>query len=125
MNESELGRRIRDHLNLGLRHLDREVLRRLEDARRSALGALEAQPAHAPAWQWAGGPHGGGGGQTVVRRWLWLAMFVALLGGALYWQQQMTLQEEDVDAALLADELPLDAYLDHGFQAWLERASQR
>ena len=123
MNESELGRRIREHLNFGLRHLDREVLRRLEEARRGALGALEAQPAHAPAWQWAGAGHGSGG-QAAVRRWLWLAMFVALLGGTLYWQQHMTLQEEEVDAALLADELPLDAYLDHGFQAWLERASQ-
>ncbi|MEJ5211691.1 MAG: DUF3619 family protein [Burkholderiales bacterium] len=125
MNETEFARRIRDHLNFGVRHLDRKVLVRLEDARRQALAGLETQPAHAPAWQWVGAGHGGPGGHPVLRRWLPLVMLLALLGGALYWQQTLHEQEEDVDAALLADDLPLDAYLDHGFQAWLERSLQR
>lgn len=30
----------------------------------------------------------------------------------------------EVDSALLADDLPLDAYIDRGFGAWLEKESQ-
>lgn len=53
-----------------------------------------------------------------------LAVLALLTGmaGTWYWN---TLQEAedniDVDAALLSDELPVDAYTDAGFRAWLER----
>ncbi|MEO1768059.1 DUF3619 family protein [Thiobacter aerophilum] len=125
MNETEFARRIREHLNFGACHLDRKVLTRLEAARRQALAGLAVEPAHEHAWQWATAGHGRHGSHPTLRRWLPLAMLLALLAGALYWQQTFHTPDEDVDAALLADDLPLDAYLDHGFQAWLERSSQR
>jgi hypothetical protein len=44
--------------------------------------------------------------------------------GAYYWNAFEQAQEyEEIDSALLADELPPSAYLDRGFHAWLERAS--
>jgi hypothetical protein len=44
--------------------------------------------------------------------------------GTYYWNAYEQAQEyEEIDSALLADELPPSAYLDRGFHAWLERAS--
>lgn len=125
MNETELGRKIREHLNFGSQQLSREVFMALEAARHRALASLEQEHAHAPAWQWAGAARSSGGRGSGLRRWLPLMMLLALLGAGLYWQQTLMPQEEDVDSALLADDLPLDAYLDHGFHAWLERSSQQ
>lgn len=121
MNEHEFGTRIKEHLNYGAGQLRPDIFKHLEAARQRAMAAY--QPAQAPALQWAGA-----GGPTHRRphhpwRWLSVAMLLAALAGGIYWHQQ-TSQEEDVDAALLSGDLPVDAYLDHGFQAWLERSSQ-
>ncbi|CAG9188733.1 hypothetical protein BVI2075_1310016 [Burkholderia vietnamiensis] len=35
---------------------------------------------------------------------------------------QRTAELADIDAAMLSDDLPLNAYLDHGFNAYLSRA---
>jgi hypothetical protein len=123
MNEREFATKVKENLNFGLGRIDAKIAMGLEAARKQALEAYE--PAHAHAMQWAGG-HGGRahGKHHPMRRWLSLAMLLVALGGALYWQQTMQ-DEEEVDAALLGDDLPVDAYLDHGFQEWLDRSSQR
>ena len=42
-----------------------------------------------------------------------------------YWNELETADENaEVDSALLADELPIDAYTDQGFTAWQERSGQ-
>jgi hypothetical protein len=44
--------------------------------------------------------------------------------GTYYWNAfEQAREYEEIDSALLADELPPSAYLDRGFHAWLERAS--
>lgn len=50
-----------------------------------------------------------------------LAVMIGL--GGLYQLeiQQRISDTADVDAAVLADELPLDAYIDHGFNAYLAK----
>lgn len=122
MNEHEFSKKIREHLNYGAGQLRPDILRTLEAARRQALAAF--QPAHEHALELAGT------GVHVHRRphrplrWLSLALLLAVLAGGIYWQQQMS-QDDDVDAALLSGDLPVDAYLDHGFQAWLDRSLQR
>ena len=41
--------------------------------------------------------------------------------GYQQWKAQQDLNEvEETDAALLTSELPIDAYLDRGFQNWLK-----
>lgn len=46
---------------------------------------------------------------------------IALLGASDYWSECFRASElEDVDSALLSDDLPIDAYLDHGFDQWLK-----
>jgi len=37
---------------------------------------------------------------------------------SLWEDQQRTAELADIDAAMLSDNLPLDAYLDHGFNAY-------
>ena len=49
-----------------------------------------------------------------------LALVVGLGGLYQYDQQQRMAELAELDAAVLADELPLTAYLDHGFNAYLE-----
>ncbi|MFC4930961.1 DUF3619 family protein [Massilia sp. GCM10023247] len=49
-----------------------------------------------------------------------LALVVGLGGLYQYDQQQRIDELAELDAAMLADELPLTAYLDHGFNAYLE-----
>jgi hypothetical protein len=45
--------------------------------------------------------------------------------GATYWQIAMQGNDNaEIDASLLSGELPIDAYLDSGFEAWLKRSSQ-
>jgi hypothetical protein len=52
-----------------------------------------------------------------------LALVAGLAGVYQYEQQQRIAELAELDAAVLADELPLTAYLDHGFNAYL--ASQK
>lgn len=50
-----------------------------------------------------------------------LLALVVGLGGLYQYEQEQRIDElAELDAAMLADELPLTAYLDHGFNAYLE-----
>ena len=57
--------------------------------------------------------------------WLLPVIFWTLVVGlssGMLWQADEQMNElEDVDSALLADDLPLDAYTDQGFAAWLDQ----
>lgn len=44
------------------------------------------------------------------------------IGSIYYWNDfQRAEENEEIDSALLAGDLPINAYLDHGFHAWLEQ----
>ncbi|MCA1245090.1 DUF3619 family protein [Massilia sp. MS-15] len=49
-----------------------------------------------------------------------LALVIGMGGVYQYEQQQRLAAMAELDAAVLADELPLTAYLDHGFNAYVE-----
>ncbi|KGW49913.1 DUF3619 family protein [Burkholderia pseudomallei] len=56
---------------------------------------------------------------SLARAWP-LALLLAGLIGIAYWEDmQRTAELADIDAAMLSDDLPLTAYLDHGFNAYL------
>ena len=123
MNEMQFGNRVRQVLNRGLVGVDDTTAERLRAARERALARQRPEPS--PALAWADNVLGGGGGGGFAWR-LILALGVALvLGAALYlynWQQTQRVEEiEEIDTALLTDELPIDAYLDRGFQNWLKQ----
>jgi hypothetical protein len=121
MNEPQFGNRIRQILNQGLQ-LEARKAARLRAAREAALA--RHRPERAPALQWADnvlGRVGGIGGLSL--RVLLPAAAVVIAAAALYgWQQNRRAADiEELDAQLLTDELPIDAYLDRGFQSWLKK----
>ena len=58
---------------------------------------------------------------VVAPLFLGAAIFVGMYQSA---QQQRVTDLADIDAAVLADELPLTAYLDHGFNAYLAKRAE-
>ena len=53
-----------------------------------------------------------------------LGLLVLGLIGITYWQSMQSSDIAEIDASLLSGELPISAYLDSGFEAWLKRSSQ-
>jgi hypothetical protein len=119
MNEQELR-----HLLNQATPVRPEVAARLAQAREQALARQRPEPA--PALAWAGSAVGSlGGWSGLALRVLLPLALLAASGAALYsWQQQQRAAElEEIDAQLLTDDLPIDAYLDRGFQNWLKKRS--
>ena len=54
--------------------------------------------------------------------WPLAALVAGLFAIAYFEDQQRTSELADIDAAMLSDDLPLNAYLDHGFNAYLSRS---
>jgi hypothetical protein len=135
MNEIKFANKIRQALNEGAR-LDgpagAAVAERLRAARERAL-ALK-KPGRAPAFAWVrmasgGGLVGGFGafggmGGFSLRVLLPTLLLIAGLFAIYNWQQEQRAADiEELDAQLLTDDLPIDAYLDRGFEAWLKKVS--
>jgi hypothetical protein len=53
-----------------------------------------------------------------------LVLVAGMVGLYQYEEQQRIAEVAELDAAVLSDELPLSAYLDHGFNAYLENREQ-
>jgi hypothetical protein len=125
MNELHFGNRIRQVLDQSAQQLAPRTLERLRAARLQALERSRPVPAAVPAY--AGGGLGSINGTTRFSRTLPVALVLLLLGlASLYSAQQKRHAAETVelDSQLLSDELPIDAYLDKGFEAWLKRHRQ-
>ncbi|MFN3985176.1 MAG: DUF3619 family protein [Rhodocyclaceae bacterium] len=109
--------RVVSELDGAARALDPAIVARLADARRRALAARRA----------------GAGARLSARLERWLAMPAlrpALLAGMVlavfvlgnYMGLRAQIDEyRAVDTALLIDDLPIDAYLDPDFRAWLRQ----
>jgi hypothetical protein len=122
-DEPRLARTLARHLDLGAAAMRPGTVYRLQQARARALAGVERVPA-AGAELAAAGPGGASGGRfgrAGVARWLGMALLVAAIGfGYQQWHSAQQVREfEDLDLHLLASDLPIDAYLDRGFQNWL------
>jgi len=135
MNEIKFGSSIRVALNEGARLQGKDdvrVVERLRAAREHALAHRRVEPAleAAPALAWvrsaATSVVGGFGGLSgfSLRALLPAVLLVAGLVSIYGWQQdQRAADVEELDALLLTDDLPIDAFLDRGFEAWLKKVS--
>jgi len=125
MNEHNLGYRVRQILNQGP-SLDGEKLARLKAAREQAV-ARQRITAPRTVLAWADNLTGGlGDSASLFSRFLLpAAMLILGLVAINTWQQSQTVQElVEIDSGVLTSDLPIDAYLDRGFDAWLKRSSQ-
>lgn len=133
MNEPLLARKIKDALDAGVK-ISPEVSARLAVARERALERHRAEaPAMALAGAGRGAPQFVSPGQRLARALLPIAFIVAAALGYQQWQEsqraaraaaQQAAEIEETDAGLLTGDLPIKAYLDEDFQAWLKRSSQ-
>lgn len=118
MNEQEFGRRIRVELDSGLDRLDERVKARLTSARQTAL--LSIRPGARTVT-----------GLAVVDGWLarrdrhpgyvFSGLVLAFFLAGAWMSMPADNVEDDIDAILLADDLPVQAYVDHRFDRWLGR----
>ena len=126
-DEIRFANKVRQALNEGSR-ADARIAERLRAARERAIA--HRKPEREPVLAWARstaleviGGFGGFGGFS-IRLLLPTALLVAGLVAIYSWQQEQGAADiEELDAQLLADDLPLDAYLDRGFEAWLKKTA--
>ena len=127
MNEPELANKIVQRLNQGLGTIKQGTLYQLQSARQAALDRYREAPQPVFGLAWAGDLAFRVSQNRYFngRNMLALGLLVLSLIGVTYWQIVLQANEiADVDTSLLTDELPINAYLDSNFEAWLKRSSQ-
>lgn len=126
MNEAEFAWKLAGHLSASTRDVDARATRRLRGARAGALAVQRRESVGLVASSGRGMALRLRLGLVPVLR---TATVAALVLGVFVTGQQWTSTSrvsanEDIDAALLIDDLPIDAYLDRDFKAWVFRESR-
>ncbi|GLT20687.1 hypothetical protein GCM10007933_01380 [Zoogloea oryzae] len=122
MNQHDLQFRIRQHLNASTRELSPDITSRLHKARQKAL---DRQKVAVGGLSLAGigslfSNYVAPKGRSALAM---LLIILAVVGSGFLGELQRTAEMEELDSALLADDLPIDAYLDRGFDAWVQNDS--
>jgi len=122
MNESKFGYQIKQQLDQAL-DLEPATLKQLKFAREQALARQRTtEPVFALAWVDAVVGRLSGSSASASIALAGAALILALIG-IQYWQQTPTVEEiEEIDAAILTSDLPINAYLDKSFDTWLKRS---
>lgn len=127
-SEDKFASKITAYLDAGTAGLKAGTAYRLQSARAEALARL-SDPKRAPSMQVAlagtgSGTFAGGNVRINPKIWIGIALIVAAFFGYNQWQAYQQMNDlADTDAAILSSDLPIDAYLDRGFQIWLKSAS--
>lgn len=123
MNELHFAFKARQHLNRGLHELPPSTHSRLQAARERAL-ARQKVSVHLSILATAGSfVHEHTEGLHLRQIFVALAL-VAGVASYAYWQADRNITElEVIDSALLADDLPIAAFTDRGFDAWLKSSA--
>ena len=129
--ETEIANKIRPYLDQATAELKAGIVYRLQLARADALARL-SDPQRVVASELAHALAGAGTASRPTTRfsfrlWISIALFAVVAGFG--WQQWRTFQDtrefEELDAQILSSDLPIDAYLDRGFQNWLKASFER
>ena len=139
MNAKEINfaYRVRHALNENLDHLPDATSSRLAAARQIALSRKKADSGRrvfVPRLAAAHGSSAGDSGGFFSRPLSWLGRMsvalpvvvvcVSLVGMYQVEKRQHIVDLAEIDAMVLSDELPLNAYLDHGFNAYLAQQAE-
>ena len=113
-------------LDGGLEKLAPATRERLAAARRAALSRYQERPAPVFGIAWAfNAVSGRNAHRPHAGRYLVAAAALVLgLATFAYWQATAPNDFSEVDVSLLTDDLPINAYLDKGFDSWLKRVSR-
>ena len=129
--ETEIANKIRPYLDQATADLKAGIVYRLQLARADALARL-FDPQRVVVPELAHAMAGAGIASRPSPRFsyrLWLAVAVFAIVAGFGWQQWRTFQDtrefEELDAQILSSDLPIDAYLDRGFQNWLKASFDR
>jgi hypothetical protein len=124
--------KVRHALNDHLDTLPASTTDRLAQARKLALARKKAHVSAPLTVRAARAVTANAGGGFMSHGFGWLgrmgvavpmlALVAGLTGIYHYEQQQRIADLAELDAAVLSDELPLSAYLDHGFNAYLSQS---
>lgn len=125
MNELHFAYKVRQYLNRGLHDLRPETTDRLAAAREMALARQKIavrQSILATAGSYIQFQI-----ENLRFKQLLAAFAVAVLAiSGSFWVADSRVNElSEIDSALLADELPISAFLDKGFSEWLKQASRQ
>ncbi len=125
--EGAVARAAKLYLDASARTMKPDVAQRLAESRRHVLAQMNART--------AGGPVAVGGGALAQHAdsssrlsdptfWgagLLVAIALAIYGG-LHWDMSRKATEAaEADVEILASDLPMDAYFDKGFKAWVQK----
>jgi hypothetical protein len=119
MSEEQLASRIVQRLERGLDQIDPRTLAQLRSARAAAVERL--QPESLSVLAWTNSP------LSLLRQFsprylLPILGMVLTVSVMVHWQQQQRIEDPvEIDAKLLASDLPIDALLDKGLDTWLTR----
>lgn len=119
MNELQFGNQIRQALNEGAR-LPAALRERLRASRERALARRRIGTDVVLAGGVLG-RFGGLGGFSVAVLVPVLLLVIGLASLHSARQNLVAEKQVEIDTQLLSDELPIDAYLDKGFEAWLKK----
>jgi hypothetical protein len=135
-DDINLAYKIRHALNENLDNLPASTVDRLASARAAALarkrGAAQAAPAPRAGRRPLFAGLGDAVGALLATPWVaraavavpLLAMAAGLVNVYQAEHEQRVAELADLDAAVLSDDLPLTAYIDHGFNAYLAEQQQ-
>lgn len=130
-NDQALAKKITALLDQSNSEMRQGTVYKLQLARQAALARMAGRddsPQLAPALALATA----GGTGTMGSKWrlatdfrLWLGVLI-IAGGAYFYDYWTILEQAseiaELDSALLGSDLPLDAFLDKGFENWLKRS---
>ena len=123
MNELYFTQRVRQYLNRGLHDLPPATLSRLEVARRAALTRQKAT-VHQSALATAGSFVYRHIDHLHLKQVFLILVLVTGIASYTYWHADRSIAEMGaLDSALLADDLPIGALTDKGFDAWLKSST--
>lgn len=132
-DDQELAKKITALLDQGTNDLRQGTVYKLQLARQAALAKMAGR-SDSPRTTTAHALATAGGTGMMGSRWrlvadfrLWLGVLI-IVGGTYFYDYWTILQQAseiaELDSALLGSDLPVDAFLDKGFENWLKRSGQ-
>jgi hypothetical protein len=125
--EFEFAGKLIQELKRSTREIDAQTAAKIRQARNQALARYHADRVRAWYPQWAVdglssafAPFG-----RNLRPYAAALILFASLSGVIAWQigEQQDSEDDEIEQALLTDELPVVAYLDKDFGSWMKRPS--